>query len=69
MASKGASQRVESNGKKDRQKINMERRKKHDRTVGKATAKNVAAGFLGQVRVAQLPGVNDDSKTWPHREG
>jgi len=69
MASKAATQRVESNGKKDRQKINMERRKKHDRTVGKATAKNLAAGFLGQVRVAQLPGVNDDSKTWPHREG
>ena len=69
MASKAVPPRVDSNGKKDRQKINMERRKKHDRTVGKATAKNVTAGFLGQVRVAQLPGVNDDSKTWPHREG
>ncbi len=69
MASKVAKQRVESKGKRDRQGINMERRKKHDQTVKRATAANVSAGRMGQVRLAPLPGMDDEDKTWPHRDG
>jgi len=64
-----ASQTVAPKAKKDRQDSNMERRKKHDHTVKKATSENKAAGRRGQVWVARLPGMEDDSKTWPHRAG
>ena len=64
-----ASKTVGSKGKKDRQDSNIERRKKHDHTVKKATSENLAANRRGQVRVARLPGMEDDSKTWPHRAG
>ena len=69
MASKVEKQRLESKGKRDRQGINMERRKKHDQTVKRATAANISAGRMGQVRLAALPSMDDEDKTWPHRDG